>query len=303
MPLDATRVADIVRAQFPDLASKSVTYLGEGYDSWAFDVNAAWVFRFPKRADVEQQLLVEMSVLPALARLSPIPIPAFRFHGQPSNEFPRHFGGYAKLPGVPAIMLDRATVRSRDLAPMLGRFLSWLHGYPTRDAERLGVNVAAVESIIEEVRTEALDDFELVGTVATRAPLERWHAYLKAGPEPASRTSSAAVLLHNDFSAEHVLCDPERQTITGIIDWSDMAVGDPSLDLAGIFHWGGDALIEAVLSYYDRPIDADSLTRARYLAACRGVGDVRFGLDLGRDDYVAAGIRALELSVSAAGTE
>ena len=105
-----TKVASIIQAQFSELSPTSVVFLGEGCDSSAFDVNQQWVFRFPKRADVAQQLAIESSVLPVLAAQSPLPLPVFSFHGQPSDAFPYRFVGYRKLPGVPAIQVDTRTM-------------------------------------------------------------------------------------------------------------------------------------------------------------------------------------------------
>ena len=172
--LTATLAARIIEAQFPQFVPARVTFLGEGYDSTAFDVNGAWVFRFPKRGDVERQLLVEMRILPVLAGRAPLPIPAFSFHGQPSPEFPRHFGGYRRLAGVPGIQMDPARVPFSVLAPMLGRFLSWLHAFPVSEAARLGVERQPIEPLVEEIRAEALSDFELLNTVAPDAPLDTW---------------------------------------------------------------------------------------------------------------------------------
>jgi len=234
--LDAGLVTEIIRAQFAQLVPARVVYLGEGYDSAAFEVNDAWVFRFPKRADVERQLLIEMRILPVLSERTPVPIPAYRFHGRPSSEFPRHFAGYTKLPGVPAIQLEFARVPFLQLAPTLARFLSWLHSFPVREAARRGVPVQQMESLIEEVRAKALADFESVNKVAPAAPLERWRAYLKAGLNRNARPPSTPTLVHNDLAAEHILFDPATQTVTGIIDWSDIAVSDPAADFAGVLH-------------------------------------------------------------------
>jgi hypothetical protein len=77
--MDVTEVAPIIHSQFPEVLPSTVALLGEGCDSWAFEVNRRWVFRFPKRADVNEQLLVESQVLPVLASSSPIPLPAFCF--------------------------------------------------------------------------------------------------------------------------------------------------------------------------------------------------------------------------------
>jgi aminoglycoside 2''-phosphotransferase len=296
--LDTAEVAEVIRQQFPEVSPVSVSYLGEGCDSSAFDVNSEWVFRFPKRADVEQQLLLEFRVLPVLAAHSPLPLPNFCFLGQPSVAFPRHFGGYPKLPGVPGNRVDPRAVPFDRWAPMLARFLSWLHAFSVHDAIELGVKYEQVAALIEEVQADALGDFEQVGQVAPDAPLESWHTYLTSGPPMSAPVLSTTVVVHRDLAAEHVLCDPTTMAITGIIDWSEIAISDALVDFAGLFHWGGTPFIRAVLSSYDGPLDAAALPLAQFLAACRGVGDVVFGLETARREYVEAGIRALSLCVS-----
>src|SRR5215831_18162443 len=104
--MDATDAAAIIRSQFPEVSVSTITLLGEGCDSQAFEVSQRWVFRFPKRADVDEQLLVESRIVPVLVAQSPIPLPGFCFFGQPSSVFPFHFVGYPKLPGLPAIRVD-----------------------------------------------------------------------------------------------------------------------------------------------------------------------------------------------------
>src|SRR5262245_30563572 len=127
--MDATNAATIIRSQFPEISVFPVALLGEGCDSQAFEVSQRWVFRFPKRADVDEQLLVESRIVPVLAAQSPLPLPGFCFFGQPSSAFPFHFVGYPKLPGVPAIHVDSQVVPFDRWAPIMGRFLSWLHRF------------------------------------------------------------------------------------------------------------------------------------------------------------------------------
>ena len=291
--LDATQVASIIQAQFSEVLPTSVVFLGEGCDSAAFEVNEHWVFRFPKRADVESQLAIESRVLPLLAEQSPLSLPVFSFHGVPSDAFPYRFVGYRKLPGVPAIQVDEAAMPTAQ-APTIGRFLSWLHQFPVSDAEALGVPRQDVAALMDEVRADALDDLDLLNDVMKAAPLKEWRAFFEAGC-PRAPATSASVLVHGDLAREHVLYDPLRHQVTGVIDWSEIAVSDRSVDLAGCFHWGGPSCIDAVLSAYEGPIDTGVLVRAHFLAACRGVADVAFGLETGRQEYVEAGTRALAL--------
>jgi len=291
--LNATLAAGIVEAQFPQLVPARVAYLGEGGDSMAFDVNDAWVFRFPKHGDAERQLLVERQILPVLSESAPLPIPIFSFHGEPSPAFPRHFGGYRKLAGVPGSELDPARVAFPVLAPAIGRFLSWLHAFPAGDAVRRGVVREPVDSLLEERRAATLADFDLLDTVAPDAPLEIWRAYIRNAMRNARPPAPA--LVHNDVSAEHILLDETARTISGVIDWGDVAISDPAIDLAGVFHWGGPALVDAVFPAYQGPADDQLVSRARFLAACQGVEDVRFGLDHDRREFIVSGLRALRL--------
>src|SRR5262245_30695424 len=51
--IDAPTVESVVGAAFPDLAPVRARFLDDGWDSDAYLVNDAWVFRFPRRASVQ----------------------------------------------------------------------------------------------------------------------------------------------------------------------------------------------------------------------------------------------------------
>jgi aminoglycoside phosphotransferase (APT) family kinase protein len=290
----APLVLALIRLQFPDIDPHNVSLLGEGCDSRAFDVDGRWVFRFPKRADVEQQLLLESRVLPVLANASPLPLPLFRFHGRPSEMFPWHFVGYPKLPGVPGIQLSAAEFPLERWAPAVGRFLSWLHRFPVEDARLLELEERPVADLIEEVRRDALDDFHVVG----RAPQAgQWKAFFETGLPTSALNPLPSVVVHSDLAVEHILFDPATGEVTGIIDWTEIALGDPSVDLACFYHWGGAPAVASALAHYDGRCDGGVLARARFLAACRAVGDVAYGSRTGRSEYVEAGMRALRFCV------
>jgi aminoglycoside phosphotransferase (APT) family kinase protein len=297
---DATIGPDLARTlierQFPALVPADVAYLGEGCDSTAFEVNGTWVFRFPKRRDVEAQLLLERRLLPHLARSSPVAVPVFRHLGEASPEFPLSFAGYRKLDGVTALQA-RIERPPAGLALALGRFLSFLHTFPVEVARQCGVPDEDASQALDDIRAEAVEDFATVRELAPGEPLDRWFAFLRAGVDLPDARRSTSCLLHNDLAAEHVLVDRRHGTATGVIDWSDAALGDPVMDFAGIFHWGGDRFADGVLAAYDRDFTAADAGRARFAGACRGVGDVVFGRRFARPEYIAGGLRALRQCV------
>lgn len=290
--MDPITAATVIEMQFPAMVPAHVVRLGEGCDSVAFQVNDDWVFRFPKSDDTAAQFAIEAGLLPRIAPRLPLPVPLFRFNGAPSAEFPRVFCGYRKLPGEPAIRLP-GEVPFEAFARPIACFLTALHAVPIEHAVSAGVPRQSLLETIEELRAEALADLPRVREVDVAAPVEAWRAFLETPPD-ASR-ERRAVLLHNDFAAEHLLLDNASATITGVIDWSDVAIGDPAFDLAGLFHWGGEAFARAVATAYQPPLDDSRLVLARYLGACRGAMDVAFGLEHSRHEYVTAGLSALAL--------
>ena len=291
MHLTSELAAAIIGAQFPELRPVEATFLGEGYDSVAFDVNGRWVFRFPKRPDVERQLFIERRILPLLADRAPVPVPSFSFHGVPAAGFPRHFAGYARLAGVPAIGLDASSAN----APVLGEFLSVLHAVPAEIAADLDVPRYDPALLLEEVREEALSDLHLVRDAMPDVSVGEWRPLIEAGPRDGDAGAISPVLVHGDLAAEHILVDPAGGAVTGVIDWSEIALGDPAIDFAGMWHWGGSMLAGAVLSRYARSHDPGLIDRARYFGACRGIADILFGLETARPEYISAGTRALSL--------
>jgi aminoglycoside phosphotransferase (APT) family kinase protein len=296
--IDAEQARNVIHAQFPNVRPGRVHWLGEGYDSTAFDVDNVWVFRFPKRRDVERQLLMEMRLLPLMAGDSPLPVPLYRFNGTPSPLFPRHFGGYRKLAGVPAIGLDLADAVRDRLAPKLASFLSHLHGFPLGHVADQGIPRRGRDSAMDEARTEALEDIGTVSRVAPDVVTGAWLEVLADAPARGNEPYVSDSLVHGDLAAEHFLYDSATASLCGVIDWSDVAIGDPAVDLDGVFHWSGARFLDAVLSSYRGPVDDATLARARYLAACRGIADVRFGIETDRAEYVAAGARALDFSAA-----
>ena len=275
-----------------------VSYLDEGYDSTAFDVNRGLVFRFPKRADVEAQLFVETAILPRLAEGTPVPIPQFSFRGKPSEQFPRHFAGYPKLPGVSGIGLNLDRSQLLELAPVLGGFLSFVHSFPVNVAAQCGVPECAPEALIEEVRAEAVSDVHVVTHVGLDALEGPLRTLFSTGIEADEMNRVTPTLVHRDLAAEHILLDPASKRVTGIIDWSEISVSDPAIDFAGIFHWGGLDFTNAVLSHYQVRVDDGLLERARLLAAAKCIGDIVFGLKTHRQEYIDSAIRALPYCVT-----
>ena len=265
-------------------------------DSVAFEVDGRWVFRFPMREVVERQLFVERDLLPALKPRLRIPIPNFTFLGQPDVDFAMHFAGYAKLAGRSAVAVDPSRVDFEAISRQLGAFLSEVHAFPVVEAARLGVQTSRLEDYFDEVRASALTTMATLSEAVPRLPADGVTRYLEKLERLASAPWSFA-LTHHDLAAEHVLLDDFGARVTGVIDWGDVNIADPTVDFVGLFAWGGETFVRAVLANYRGPVDERVLERVRPWAAFRSVQDIRFGLDNNMPELIDAGVRALRAEI------
>lgn len=275
-----------VRTGLPDQPARSVTPLGEGLDHICYDVDGELIVRAAKRPDPDG-LRREIQLLRTVATVSSLPVP------RPLFDVAGWCTGYRRLPGVPALELSprQRLAVAPDIAVALGELLNRLHSTPAshwaglvgtdhqpfvRWRREAAGHVAELAGLIPPAHRAAIGDF-----LAAEPPAERYRP----------------VFSHNDLGIEHVLVDPTRRTVTGIIDWSDAALVDPAGDFGLIYRdLGPEALDTALRSY--RAVGGEELaalrSRAGFHARCRVFEDLRYGVETGRDRYVAKSLAALE---------
>src|SRR4051812_35154669 len=133
---DPIPIRRAIEAVFPEVRVERAEFLGEGWDSSAWEINGALVFRFPKRAEVAEWLLKEAALLPALAAALPVAVPRFAYvsqKGAPADPA-LPFVGYPTLRGVFLDQMSDLLTPGSPLIPQLGKFLAALHAFPVQDA-------------------------------------------------------------------------------------------------------------------------------------------------------------------------
>jgi aminoglycoside phosphotransferase (APT) family kinase protein len=117
-----------------------------------------------------------------------------------------------------------------------------------------------------------------------RAAVERF----LAAPPPADVDPGERRLAHNDLGAEHVLVDPATATITGIIDWTDVARADLAAELGRLIRDLGAERIDPVLDGMEVVPDrrAAFVERGWCYARCLVLEDLAYAVEQ-RPDLVA----------------
>lgn len=293
---------DLIARHYPDLPIERIEplpHIGWGGDSYAWLVNDALVFRFPRSLDIARKLHVETLLLPRLIAHLPLSIPDFRYiAADPATGTPL-FVGYPIIQGEPMTpdlldVLGMPDDERADLPAALGGFLAGLHNVSIEQAR-----VAGVPELREPERTRHLYDRtrDTVYPLLSRA-MRAWTDHLfddyLANPglwafEPA--------LTHGDLSADHILFDRAARKIAGIIDFGDMTLYDPVADFVGLRGYG-ESFIATALAAYARPLSHTATERLRFYQRRTPFIALTWGAEHGDEAAVSAGMSALRAVIA-----
>ncbi|HEX5726855.1 MAG TPA: aminoglycoside phosphotransferase family protein [Longimicrobiaceae bacterium] len=206
------------------------------------------VVRVPKHDEAERSLRMEACVLPRIAGSLPLPVP-LPLILESSEAGSRPVAVHARIPGdeLSREAWEGLAPEDRErLAAESAAFLRALHSLDFGPLLDCGVEVDDHADGVRDIqmRARAKLDALLPAETATRV-----HAAFDRYLAGALRTGRRA-LLHRDFGPSHVRFDPVTTRITGVIDFGDLAVGDPARDFMGIYEdWGPDFLAIVLRCY------------------------------------------------------
>jgi len=229
-----------------------------GYDFEVAIVDDDWVFRFPRRAVVEEALEIEIVLLPALAPALPVDVPSFEhISRQP------FFVAYRLLRGEPLVDEDADGVLA---------FIEALHAF-----DPAGLPVERPDWV-EAYREQCAEFERLVLPLLDgdqRPDAKRLFA------ETETLVDFKPVLLHADLGPEHLLVRDGR--LAGVIDWGDARVGDPALDYAWLLNG----------PFADWGVDRDLRRRARFYHRLAPWYEAHYGLFTNQPAHVERGIAGI----------
>jgi aminoglycoside phosphotransferase (APT) family kinase protein len=247
----------LLRLQHPDLAELPISAFENGWDNVMLRLGDDLALRMPRRAVSALLILKEQAWLPTLAPRLPLPLPAPLRTGQPALGYPYAWSVTPFFEGAPADLAPP----DGDQAEALAAFLRALHQPAPEQAPPnpyRGVPLAERAAAFEGRLAEAE---RLHGPLPAR--LRGIWAAASAAPIDAPRT-----WLHGDLHGRNVLTRGGR--LAAVIDWGDLAAGDPACDVAAIWMLLPQAAARTrALAAYGP--SAPTALRARGWAALMGV--------------------------------
>lgn len=307
-PDDATEL-EAIRAAYPILTWDSAERIDEGWDHVVMicrgcsgaDAHGTrdLVFRFPADDQALAQLPTEIAVLDHLAGRVDAGLPHY-------SHVPAHgrFAGYPLVRGqrlTPELFDSLPATERTTLAAQLGALLAALHIQDT--------SAPPIDRVPHSYQPENLDFVR--GIVDNNLPAVFTDAEMATAREICDEVGALQstllprVLLHNDVYVRHLYWDrgqaagqaagglggaggvsgpgslggPGR---LGLIDFTDMCLGDPAVDFAELYEYG-PRFVEDVLAHYTGRADETFLDRAwtyqRFAALYMIAGHLYYGVE------------------------
>jgi len=296
-PWVAERVVDeelaraLVELRFPDLAPAHVAAFGVGFDNTAYLVNDEWVFRFPRRAIAVPWIEREAKILPAIAPRLPLAIPVPEKASTGDERFPWPFAGYRRIAGTTACRAALDDDARARLAAPLGRFLAALHRIPEDEARSLGAGDDEMRRTDVAYRSGKVrrDIVDLVDRSILSADVV--HGLLAVIEDASLAAPHPTALVHGDLYVRHLLV-VDADALAGVIDWGDVHVGDPAVDLAIAYLFLPPSARETFFATYG-VVDVVARRLARLRSVYHAVATLRFAVDVGDTDLRRESLLAL----------
>lgn len=295
----AAEVAKLLRTTFPDIGLPALRFCGQGSDFCSYAVDERRIIRVGVNDESAMRSNWERQLLPILVQELDIATPDFEHVGQTPDGAP--FVVYPMIQGDPFVdeVYDRLTPESRDaIADQLAGYLRVLHGFPVAKAREYGIRDRRADDVCREFRDKVkvmvYPDLSPRDIAACEGLFDRYFDEGHGAYEPA--------LIHGDLQPRHVLFDPVATRIAGIIDYSDIWIGDPDYDLHYLHRQYGDDLLDRLLPRYGHATPDVCRWKSDVFLLCRYVDEIVFGTEDARPENVADGWRDLHELLAGAST-
>jgi aminoglycoside 2''-phosphotransferase len=261
-----------IAAEVPGLAVRSAVFIGEGWTSTAYRVNDEVVFKFPKRSADWEELDREIAFLAYARPFLTLPVVEHLHQVRTSAGAPFGYAVYRGLPGR-AVNPEELPGHARSaLAADLGGFLRALHAMrPGPEIQRIlpRDDERAVSMQYERVADQSVAP--RLSDAERRCLSDLFRRYL----DDPLNFAALPRILHADLSAQHVLY--ADGSVTGILDWGDICLGDPDYDFSYLYLELGEAFVREVAFRYGHP-DPDRMARkARYFSVVDQIDTIVYG--------------------------
>jgi aminoglycoside 2''-phosphotransferase len=241
-------------------------------------VNEELIFRFPRTIHEAKVLMHEVTFLSKIQNVKTLPVPNPLYVSVGKEVVNENFMGYRMIPGEPLLRTIMHTIQDDaaldNMAAQIAMFMQELHSTPP---EKIGLALPLSDTrdewqnMYQQFRDKL---FPFMRVDARKEVAHNFETFLN-NPQHFRYTP---VLRHGDLGGSNILYDPQKLSVTGVIDFSFAGIGDPALDVAAISTCGDD-FFQRIRKVY--PDIESMLERATFYKSTYALQEALYGL---RDD-------------------
>jgi aminoglycoside phosphotransferase (APT) family kinase protein len=251
--IDASLVRRLIASQFPQWRELSIDPVPtSGWDNRTFHLGKDMSVRLPSAADYELQVEKEHQWLPQLAPGLPLPIPLPMAMGKPEYGYPWKWSIYRWLDGETA-----ASAKIGDLVELAIDLADFLTALQRIDA--MGGPPPGLHSFFRGGSLSVYDNETRRSITSLKDKIDAASATEVCEAALSTCWKYPPVWVHGDISAGNLLV--QKGKLSAIIDFGQLAIGDPACDLViswTLFHGKSREAFQKTL-----PLDKGTWARAR----------------------------------------
>ncbi len=246
----------VLKKYYSNLEQHTIDIYAQGWDHVIYVVDGVKAFRFPQAKENIGNLKKEAAFLTLLRPSVSIRIPHLKLFNNDNKPYAVYdfIAGTQFTPDVSKAFTENEL---RELAHELGRFLTQIHSIPKEKAMKIGVGEVDIKQSWHKLFRKTQ---EKVYSLIVAEEQEWIEALFRNFLKTLERADFETRMIHSDMMPEHIIVDPEKHTLNGIIDFGDIEIGDPAYDFTyfGLF---GKSFLDAVYRSYR--LDRDEFFETR----------------------------------------
>lgn len=240
-------LADDLGGRFPEVRPIApLTLVGSGFESVVIETASGVVFKVARDPQTGSSFRFERALLNELATSLPVALPAPQWQAFDLPSAPYGVSGYRKLSGTPLEAEQLTGARAQALSKEIAGFLVALHRVRPADLDmpipRSDPRLLLTQEFCGSVRS-------ILSSHATRAERRVLVDWFVRAPRELS-SSRPPVVTHGDLWYENLLVEPGPR-LSGVLDWSGVALSEPARDIAPLTYNGAELLTATIDVYAD----------------------------------------------------
>ncbi len=264
----------IIKKHCTETQVENFSVVGSGFGSLIIESNQGIIFRIARNLETAKQYVMECKVLPKIKDFFGVNIPNPIWQMFNAASAPYGIMAYRKLKGNP-IDADKMNQTNRSvIAKEVTNFIVSIHQI---QYEKL--NLADIPEIKNDKKTlmllrEETSEFlkSRLTTDESRKVEDWWEEILSDD----TFFQYKPTLCHGDMWYENILVDNSYSHVVGVIDFSNMMIGDPAIDLVPQAYLGKE-FFHMVLNEYKKVFDDETIgQRIKRHKALREISGLRY---------------------------